>query len=892
MKKWIIALLCLCLLTSFAGCKQERPPEAKGDRLQVGYGRADITPDFRMPLQGYPGPENRIFTRVLDPIYATCIAFADGENTVLLFQLDLTGSCWDAVALAKTDMQKALGIPFDNIMVSCTHNHSSPSLVESPNRERYVQLLRDQMLAAAQTALGDLKTARMYYGSVQAEGLNAVRHYMLSDGSVCGDNFGDATGKTYTGHVGKADQQLQVLRFVRDGGKDVLLSNWQTHPHRTGGTVVLDLSSDIVGPMTTYIEQTLDCHFAYFTGASGNLNPTSRISSENSALDYVSHGIELGQYAVLACSDMTPVATGRVQILEQKYAPIAKGSTKPGPEVVMNGISIGDAAFAVVPYEMFSQSGEFIKENSPFQTTFVVTCANFDGGYMPVEANYDYNGMESYEATKCRYEKGTAEILAQKYVDLLTQLHGTRAAGTAQALETGAKLYWNADRGTERIAAADGSFEAQFVCDGQLETLKVADEATMNAIDIHAFVGLTVRDSQVTGVYPLSELPQSLLCHNYCVQSIGGTTVKVNANERLSGKEVVLKLKDVPVYNVSQTAATPGEQTELQKGDLVTAVTDGSGNITCVYVGGREGVYVPVQRYCEHCDADVEFLNWFRSNALPTTSGHYYLEGDVTLSGTQIIGAHDVTLDLNGFTVKQTTEGEGIYWMRDNSYLTLLDSVGTGKMIPISTADDPNYTIWKGLCVRMETNAQELNVYGGTYDGSAATAQHCTTMDNMSGTMNIYGGTFIGGNTYGAGGATLMVQDRTNIYGGTFIGGHSADTDYFTNNRKGGGNMFVADVGTLTVYGGTFRGGTAEGNGGNVLCYGTMKLYGGTFEGGSADGLGDTIYVDGLAGGSVEFAGDVKISGEVMLSDDSSFSVAEDCKLKVTRSADGTLRVR
>lgn len=136
-----------------------------------------------------------------------------------------------------------------------------------------------------------------------------------------------------------------------------------------------------------------------------------------------------------------------------------------------------------------------------------------------------------------------------------------------------------------------------------------------------------------------------------------------------------------------------------------------------------------------------------------------------------------------------------------------------------------------------------------------------------------------------------MAQDRTNIYGGTFIGGHSANTDYVTEGTKGGGTLFVADPCTLNIYGGTFTGGTADGNGGNVLCYGKLILHGGTFEGGAADGLGDTMYVDGIKG-ILEFAGDVKISGEVMVSKDSSFSVTEDCKLKVSQSADGTLNIR
>ena len=64
MKKWIVAFLCLCLLVSLAAC--EKAGETPAPSLQVGFGRADITPDFKMPLQGYPGPQNRIYARILE----------------------------------------------------------------------------------------------------------------------------------------------------------------------------------------------------------------------------------------------------------------------------------------------------------------------------------------------------------------------------------------------------------------------------------------------------------------------------------------------------------------------------------------------------------------------------------------------------------------------------------------------------------------------------------------------------------------------------------------------------------------------------------------------------------------------------------------------------------
>lgn len=65
---------------------------------------------------------------------------------------------------------------------------------------------------------------------------------------------------------------------------------------------------------------------------------------------------------------------------------------------------------------MFSDQGLYIKENSPFDTTFIITGNN---GYLPSAEAYDYR---SYEADTGLFAKGTAEMLAEKYVELLEGL--------------------------------------------------------------------------------------------------------------------------------------------------------------------------------------------------------------------------------------------------------------------------------------------------------------------------------------------------------------------------------------------------------------------------------------------------------------------------------------
>ena len=55
--------------------------------LQAGFAKVNITPDFSVGIGGYSNAETRRSERVEAPIYATCIALADGGETVLLYTI-------------------------------------------------------------------------------------------------------------------------------------------------------------------------------------------------------------------------------------------------------------------------------------------------------------------------------------------------------------------------------------------------------------------------------------------------------------------------------------------------------------------------------------------------------------------------------------------------------------------------------------------------------------------------------------------------------------------------------------------------------------------------------------------------------------------------------------
>ena len=84
----------------------------------------------------------------------------------------------------------------------------------------------------------------------------------------------------------------------------------------------------------------------------------------------------------------------------------------------LGAISFGDLAFVSAPYEMFDTNGMQIKDGSPFDMTFIITCAGQEN-YVASSESFDY---DCYESQCCYFEQGTAEKLVGIYLDLLKKL--------------------------------------------------------------------------------------------------------------------------------------------------------------------------------------------------------------------------------------------------------------------------------------------------------------------------------------------------------------------------------------------------------------------------------------------------------------------------------------
>ena len=475
MKKLLSLILALVLTVSLCACgtsgeKTEGTDEGAGaaaDILQVGYGKADITPLDPVPMGGYGRSTDRISKGLLNYLYVTCIAITDADgNTILLYGMDTT-SPGEAYMNCAADVSNATGVPLQNIVMSASHTHSAPDY--SAGVGDAVQTLKRGLLNAAEDALADRKPAEMFIASVETEGMNFVRHYLMNDGTYAGSNFG-STASGYKAHSSEADPILQLVKFTREGDKDIILTNFQCHPHQTGGANQYMLSSDVVGEYRAAMEKD-GVEVAYFSGAGGNINSNSYIEELNATKDFREWGVKMAEYAKSA--QYTPVATGKVQAVEVKYegvtdhsmdsyagtcsqlytaweqgsmtseeviaaakeeglelhsvyhakAIVTKAALGRSENFEVWAYSFGDVGFIAAPYEMFDNNGQYIKENSPFDMTIIATLCNRARGYFPSEDIYEYG---SYEVDVTKYVKGTGEELAELFVSMLNDLYASK----------------------------------------------------------------------------------------------------------------------------------------------------------------------------------------------------------------------------------------------------------------------------------------------------------------------------------------------------------------------------------------------------------------------------------------------------------------------------------
>ncbi len=409
----------------------EKGPIILPEGFSVGFARKVINPESGTGLGGFANGYSRLSTVVQDDLMLTCTAFSDGEQVFLFYCYDIsyvTNTLVDSVTARLEGLFDGITIPPENVMINTTHTHAAPALSDSntPGIGIYLKKLYPAFYQVAEDALRDLSPATAEMGVTHTKNLNYVRRYVTPDGKTYLGNWPDFMDSTEGRHETEPDNTMQLLRFRREAGKDVVLCNWQCHPCSPGigtanGTKV---SSDWIGPMRKQVEKTEDVHFAFFQGAAGNLASNTRIQGEQDNKDYVAKGRKLAEAVSGGLGNMKQVETGRLAAKRIEY-PLTRRPDKGGTTdtFYLSAFSLGEIAFATAPYEMHDTNGVQVKEDSPFEMTFL--CAYTSGMFSYIPASFAFE-MGGYEVEKCYYEKGTGEILANRLITLLEEIDASQ----------------------------------------------------------------------------------------------------------------------------------------------------------------------------------------------------------------------------------------------------------------------------------------------------------------------------------------------------------------------------------------------------------------------------------------------------------------------------------
>ena len=724
----------------------------------VGYAVAHINPThdgsidgtlMRVGLSGYGNHATRIATSV-DPdlgLIASILAVTDAEgDTVLIISCD-SASVSDTIRnQAVSQITAQIDIPAENIMINSNHQHSTPTGSSTYNTLMAKNIAEAAVRAMDNRTQASVSIARAYVNRDEngylsnKDKFNYVRNYTLldSNGNVVGmatDNHSDIGRVSYSSiyHESEADDEVQLVRFEREGASTVIMANFQTHPHLiTGGSETV-VTSDIIGVFRNELERSMetydpgtDYEIMYISGASGNINAQGRGDagawSENS--DYA---------RTLEHARILPNRTFAAITKENAWTPV------------------------------YGTNVQVVSETNYYRL-ILNTVPDRLVGKITVE--------EMVAAAKEAQSKGYSSTYRDNY-GIYSSFHANAIVERENWDETTTKPLSIAAYSIGDVAFVSAPYE-MFDTNGQ--QIKTGSPFAMTFVNTLANIGSTNSDGH-KGYIP-SQLGYDNGGYSTDITDYIEGTGEVLVADYLDMLQQLKDQESMPSTNLVHCVCSDPTSTGNPCAD--------AGHIQRTWRLWKDTTTVPyLPGY------------WYLGSDLDLTTGdeHNYANGNL-ITTTGIIGWDtdgdpydrniEVYVDLNGKTVNGRT-GHRIYRMEDNETytysLTITDSVGNGKLI---SRTSQNSTV-QGNVVWQRGPKNILTVYNGVLDGRNSHAVSTVIGGTISaaGRVNFYGGK-VYSTPGGAKGPVMYIDSHSKsvITGATVLSGSTSKDVYINENNR------------------------------------------------------------------------------------------------------------
>jgi Neutral/alkaline non-lysosomal ceramidase, N-terminal len=223
--------------------------------LRAGFAEIDITPPVGREMAGFGPFRGRRATTVHDTLQAHAVVLELEGERLAIVGCDLLAVDPVAVAEVRNEVAQRTGIPGSNILVSATHTHSAPAVVEliglGEEDPAYVNLLPSKLAAAIISASRNLEPVTLSYGVVPVDHIAQNREY--KDGPV--------------------DKELQVLKFTHDKKLAGFIVHYSVH-NVLFSENMHEYTKDLTGVALEKVEKEFPGAVGiYLQGSCGDLNP-------------------------------------------------------------------------------------------------------------------------------------------------------------------------------------------------------------------------------------------------------------------------------------------------------------------------------------------------------------------------------------------------------------------------------------------------------------------------------------------------------------------------------------------------------------------------------------------------------------------------------------------
>ena len=444
--------------------------------MKTGFSKLCITPPHGVAMCGYY--ETRAVKGVLDDLYATAVAFDDGNERALILAVDVCLLTTAQANKIKSLVSERTGIDANAIFMNCSHTHTGPVIEADFSGAKgdpaYDAFFYDQLAEVSEKALLDMRESKFSINDGTAPNISFVRRYRMKNGGV---QTNPGVGNDNILHVlGEADDTVRFLKIERESAETIVIVNFGTHADTVGGEL-------ISGDWTNFVNKTIEDVFentysVFLTGAQGDVNHINPFPSEGDrkGLDYntfdgVPRGYEHAKHmgrkvaaAVIAGFDKTrdiaadkiafavktvTIPSNRENDRLDEARHIVKLHTEGrdnelpfdkmelttavaeakriiklenGPESFdfsVTVLKLGDFVLAGLPGECFVEIGKRIKAGFGSDSLVVCCLTNGGDGYFPTSSAHDEGG---YEAKSSPLKKGGDNILVENTLSLLGEV--------------------------------------------------------------------------------------------------------------------------------------------------------------------------------------------------------------------------------------------------------------------------------------------------------------------------------------------------------------------------------------------------------------------------------------------------------------------------------------